>query len=75
MKQSQWKTYRAMGYTHDVAQDQASAGGAHLHQVRRSSAGWQYRILQSNGRHQAPGAVESISDAEGETKYAQATEY
>jgi hypothetical protein len=72
MKMTAWNTYYTGGYTHDVANDQASAGGVHLHQVRRTLAGWQRRIVQSNGRHQAYGAVESISKEDGADKYASA---
>jgi hypothetical protein len=67
-----WNTYHTSGYTHDVANDQASAGGVHLHQVRRVLSGWQRRILQSNGRHQACGDIASISKEDGEAKYATA---
>ncbi len=72
MKKSTWNTYATSGYTYDVANDQASAGGVHLHQVRRNRSGWQTRICQSNGRHQSYGPVESIDDAEGEAHFATA---
>lgn len=67
-----WTTYRQLGYTYDVANDQASAGGVHLHQVRKTAAGWQHRILQSNGQRQAAGPVDPISDEEGEACFTQA---
>jgi len=60
-----WNTYATHGYTYDVANDQTSAGGVHLYQVRLTKAGWQKRILQSNGRHRASGPVEQVSDADG----------
>lgn len=60
-----WNTYRIAGYTHDVAQDQASAGGVHIHQVRKTKTGWQTRIVQSNGKHRAVGPVSAMSDADG----------
>lgn len=69
LKQTTWNTYRTTGYTHDVANDQRSAGGVHHHQVRRTARGWQYRICQSNGRHQSYGPVSAIDDAEGEARY------
>lgn len=72
MSKTTWNTYATAGYTHDVANDQASAGGVHLHQVRKTKAGWQRRILQSNGKHQAAGKVSPISEAEGEASYATA---
>ena len=65
IKNSTWNTYRTLGYTYDVANDQASAGGVHLHQVRKTKAGWQKRIKQSNGRHVAYGPVSTMTDAEG----------
>lgn len=65
MARMAWTTYRISGYTHDVAQDQRSAGGVHLHQVRRTRAGYQTRVLQSNGRYRAAGPVSAVSDAEG----------
>ena len=67
-----WNTYATRGYTHDVANDQASSGGVHLYQVRKAASGWQTRICQSNGRHQSYGPVISISDAEGESHFATA---
>lgn len=73
MKKTTWNTYSIVGFSHDVANDQASAGGVHLHQVRRHAhGGWQHRICQSNGRHQAYGPVESISVEDGEAKFATA---
>jgi hypothetical protein len=72
MKKMKWNTYATTGYTHDVANDQASAGGVHLHQVRKTSFGWQIRICQSNGRHQSYGPVSPIDDADGEANYATA---
>ncbi len=72
IRKSKWTTYATTGYTHDVANDQASAGGVHLHQVRKGKHGWQQRICQSNGRHQAYGPVESIDDADGEVLFATA---
>lgn len=71
-RKDRWNTYDTRGYTYDVANDQASAGGVHLHQVRRSRNGWRRRILQSNGNHQAAGTVQNIEDAEGEALFAQA---
>jgi len=72
MKATTWNTYRTTGYTHDVAQDQRSAGGVHHHQVRRTKSGWQKRIVQSNGNHSATGEVTPMSDADGEAAYATA---
>lgn len=72
IRKSTWNTYRMTGYTHSVAQDQASAGGVILHQVRRTKHGWQERACQSNGRHEAYGAVEPISESDGEAKFATA---
>lgn len=73
MSRATWTTYAIRGYTHDVANDQASAGGAHLHQVRRTRSGhWQARIRQSNGRHSAAGEVRQISNEMGEAYWAAA---
>lgn len=72
MRKDTWHTYRTTCYTHDVAQDQASAGGVHHHQIRRTRRGWQTRICQSNGRHTSYGPVFAISDAEGEAHHATA---
>ncbi len=71
-RKSTWTTYATTGYTHDAANDQASAGGVHHHQVRRTRRGWQSRICQSNGRHIAYGPVEPIDEADGEAKFATA---
>lgn len=74
MKRTTWTTYATRGYTFDAAQDQRSAGGVHLHQVRKTKAGWQNRILQSNGRFEAAGPVSEISDADGEAAFATANQ-
>ena len=72
MRKDRWNTFAVTGYSHDVANDHRSAGGVHLHQVKRGPAGWMRRIKQANGRFSSFGAVEPISDQEGEAKYEQA---
>lgn len=72
MKKSTWNVYATYGYTYDVANDGASSGGVHHHEVRKTKTGWQHRICQSNGRHQAYGPVEAITDADGESHFATA---
>lgn len=73
MKKTTWNTYSTRGFSHDIANDRASSGGVVHHQVRRTRNGfWQRRACQSNGRHEAYGPVEAISDAEGEALYATA---
>jgi hypothetical protein len=72
MKATTWNTYRITAYTHDVAQDQRSAGGVHLHQVRRTKNGWQKRIVQSNGKHMAYGETLTMSYTDGAAAYATA---
>ena len=68
-----WNTYHTGGYAYDAANDQASAGGVHLAQVRRHPrGGWQTRILQSNGRHQASGPVIPVEEREGWALFATA---
>lgn len=75
IRNDRWNTYATTGYTHDVANDQASAGGVHLHQVRRSRRGWQKRVVQSNGNHRAAGPVLAISDTEGAELFARAKKH
>ena len=70
MRQDTWNTYRTTGYTYDVANDQRSAGGVHLHQVRKTRYGWQHRVKQSNGVHASYGPVTPMADAEGAAAYA-----
>jgi len=70
MKKTTWNTYATYGYTHDVANDQRSAGGVHLHQVRKTASGWQKRICQSNGRFRSYSEVSPLSDADGEAAFA-----
>lgn len=72
MKFNTWNTYRTTCYTHDVANDQRSAGGVHFHQVRKTRYGWQKRILQANASHQSPGPVTPMSDTDGAAAYATA---
>jgi len=72
LRKSSWNTYRTSGYTYDVANDQASAGGFHLKQVRLHKGAWQYRICQSNGTHQSYSETEGISSEDGLQKFEQA---
>ena len=72
MKNTTWNTYTTYGYTYDVANDQRSAGGVHLHQVRKTASGWQKRIKQSNGRFASYSEVSPLSDADGEAAFATA---
>ncbi len=72
MRKSTWNTWATRGYTHDVANDQQSAGGVHLHQVRKTKAGWQARVEQSNGRFSSYGEVSPITNEEGEARFATA---
>lgn len=72
MNRDEWTTYKTIGYTYDVANDPASQGGTHEHQVRLGPAGWQHRIRQSNGEHAATGPVTPLSHAEGEAHFATA---
>lgn len=55
-------TCRTTGYTHDVADDQSSAGGVHLHCIQFTADGYEYVICQSNGDHQAYGEYEPITE-------------
>ena len=72
LRKSTWNTYSIRGYTHDVANDQASAGGVHLYQIRYTKHGWQKRVLQSNGRHEAYGEVSPVDYSEGAAAFAEA---
>ena len=72
LRKTTWNTYYVGGYTHDVANDQSSAGGVHLYQVRKTKSGWQQRIEQSNGRHSAFSPVIPIDEQDGEAKFATA---
>ena len=62
---SGWTTYEVCTYTHDVANDQRSAGGVHIHQVRCVDGQWQHRICQANERAQAYSSVSIIDEADG----------
>ena len=73
MDKRKWNTYRTVGYSYDVANDGASQGGVHDHQVRWTQSGWQHRVLQVNGWHSAAGPVTPIeSDADGAARFATA---
>ena len=73
MKKENWNTVSIRGYTYDCANDQRSAGGVHMREVRRTKSGhWQTRIRQSNGAFTAYSPVQPINDAEGESMYATA---
>ena len=73
MRRTTWTTYTTRGFSCDVANDQRSAGGVHHWQVRKTRAGWQRRILQSNGSFSAASPVEAITEAEGEAAWARAS--
>jgi hypothetical protein len=75
MRKDTWNTYATYCYTYDVANDQRSAGGVHLHQVRKTRAGWQKRICQSNGRFRSYSEVTPLSEAEGEAAFATAQQF
>ena len=75
IRQTEWNTYSMRGYTHDVANDQRSAGGVHFLQVRRGPAGWQKRVLQSNGTATAAGPIEVLDTPQGEAYFEQAKAY
>ena len=65
IRKDTWNTYRTSCYTHDVANDQQSAGGVHHHQVRLHKGRWEKRIVQSNGRFTAVGPTETVDDESG----------
>jgi hypothetical protein len=75
MRRDTWTTYRVSGYTHALTQDQASAGGVILHQVRRTKRGWQKRAVQSNGNHSSATDPSDVADAEGEAAWEAAKKY
>ena len=72
MEKNVWNTYATYCYTYDVANDQRSAGGVHLYQVRKTRVGWQKRILQSNGNYCHPGPVRPMDEQDGEVAFATA---
>ena len=75
IRKSNWNTYGMNGYTYDCANDQRSAGGVHLHQVRRGKHTWYTRICQSNGSHKSYSTVTPIDDIQGEALFEQAKAY
>ena len=70
MNKRTWTTYFTGAFTYDVADDQASAGGVHQHQIRKTRRGWQERIRQVNGVHVSYGPVKSIPEKSGEVTWA-----
>lgn len=75
LKKDKWNTHATTCYTHDVANDQASAGGVHHHQVRWWGGRWQQRICQSNGNHQSYSKWWYVDDDAGKANYERATTY
>jgi hypothetical protein len=74
-RKTTWTTYATYAYTHDVANDQCSAGGIHDHQIRCTRTGkWQKRIRQLNGRNVAYGQTITLDAHEGEAAWNQASE-
>lgn len=67
-----WTTYSTTGYTHDVANDQRSAGGVHHHEIRHRGGVWQTRIRQSNGRFTTFSPVVEVDAEDGEKLFAKA---
>lgn len=72
IRKSIWNTYAITGYTHQVGTDAAATGGVHRHEVRKTKAGWQKRVVDSNGRFQSAGPVTPVTEADGEAMFAQA---
>lgn len=68
-RKSTWNDYFIGGYTYDVANDQRSAGGVHIHQVRKTKDGWEKRIVQSNGRFRSIGKTEKLNEEDGLCKF------
>jgi len=75
MRRTTWHTHKTTCYTHDVSQDRRSAGGVHLHQVRKGKDGWQERILQSNGRFDSVSPTYDISEEEGKSLFEDAQKH
>ena len=75
MRKDRWNTYSLSGFSYDVANDQASAGGVHIRQIKRGCEGWMHRVLQINGNHRASGPAEPIDAAHGEACYECAKTY
>lgn len=65
MDKRKWNSYHTCGYTYDVANDQRSAGGVHIYQIRKVKGGWEKRIVQSNGRFFGVGPTEKLSNEDG----------
>jgi alkylated DNA nucleotide flippase Atl1 len=74
LRRGTWNTYRITGYTYQAGTDARATGGVHLHEVRRGRAGWQKRVVDSNGNYSSAGEAEPISDAEGEAAFQTACE-
>jgi len=74
-RKDKWNSFAMRGYSHDVANDQTSAGGTHTHQVKKTKAGWLVRIRQSNGSHTAYSQSWPVSDLEGEAAFESAKTY
>lgn len=70
MRRDVWTTYRTTGYTHQVGTDPRATGGVHFHQVRKTSTGWQKRIIESNGRYESTSPIQQLDAAEGERYFA-----
>lgn len=59
-----FRTVQTRAFTHDVTNDQASAGGVHHVQIRRTPYGWEKRIKQSNGRFFSYSHIQGLTDSE-----------
>jgi hypothetical protein len=75
IRRTTWNTFQTTCYTHDVAQDQRSAGGTHNRQVRWNGHQWEMRIRQSNGANEAYSQAWGVTDAEGEAAFEKAKKY
>jgi len=70
MSRSRWTTWQITSFTHAVHANTKSQGGVLIHRVRKTPAGWEERVIQSNGVHDNTGPITKIADAEGEQRYA-----
>jgi hypothetical protein len=75
IRKSTWNSYWVTGYTYDVANDQQSAGGVHIHQIRKIKNKWQKRIVQSNGKFRAISQIEDLDEKEGLALFARCMTY
>lgn len=69
LKKEEWNTTRVTGWVPGIINDEKSAGGQHLQQVKLTPEGWLRRMVQINGEHVCEGPEYKTTPDSGENGF------